>query len=230
MIVSIHQPDYLPYLGYFYKIARSDVFIFLDDAQFSNNNMHHWNTVKTPQGALRLKIPVDHHLGDPITQVRTRDELGWQEKHLKALEMNYARAPYFREIFPAIRSLLCTSYGSLAERNIAINRYICEGFGLSPRFYRSSEMEIHTAREERVIDLCCAVGGDTYLSGHGASVYQVEQHFTDRGLRLLYTDYTDAFTYPQLWGDFLPNLSVVDYLFNCGFDWEYVERAVREAT
>ena len=92
MKISIHQPDYISYLGYFYKISKSDIFVFLDDAQFSNDNMHHWNRIKTPQGECRLKIPVEQHLGDPINRVRTKDELKWKQKHLKTLEMNYTKS------------------------------------------------------------------------------------------------------------------------------------------
>ena len=88
MVISIHQPDYIPYLGYFYKMSQSDKFVFLDDAQYSNDNMHNWNKIKTPQGELRLKIPVENHLGDAINKVRTKDELGWREKHLKTIEMS----------------------------------------------------------------------------------------------------------------------------------------------
>lgn len=227
MVVSIHQPDYIPYLGYFYKIACSDVFVFLDDAQFSSDNMHHWNVIKTPQGECRLKIPVEHRFGDSINRVRTKDELKWKDKHLRTLEMNYARAPYYRDVFPKFKELLLSSYNNLAQMNMEINRFFCDSFGLHPRYYVSSEMDIHTVREERVIDLCCAVGGTTYLSGHGASVYQVDEHFKERGLGLRYTDYTSNFTYSQLWRDFLPNMSALDYVLNCGFDWDAVERAVR---
>ena len=95
MIVSIHQPDYLPWLGYFNKIALSDVFIFLDDAQFSTDNIHNWNRIKSPQGELKIKIPVEQKLGYKINEVRTKDELGWREKHLKSISMFYKRAPFF---------------------------------------------------------------------------------------------------------------------------------------
>ena len=110
MIVSIHQPDYISYLGYFYKVSQSDAFVFLDDAQFSNDNMHHWNRIKTPQGECRLKIPVEQHLGDLINQVRTKDELKWKEKHLKTIEMNYKKAPFFEELFPQFKELLTKDY------------------------------------------------------------------------------------------------------------------------
>lgn len=227
MVISIHQPDYIPYLGYFYKLAKSDKFVYLDDAQYSNDNMHNWNKIKTPQGELRLKIPVENHLGDLINAVRTRDELKWKDKQLKTIEMNYGKAPYFAEIFPQFKELLLKDYTDIAQMNIAINTWIAKSFGMKAEFYRSSQMNIDSVREERVIDICVALGGDTYISGHGASVYQEEEHFTDRGVKLLYTDY-EPIEYKQLWpkAGFLHNMSVLDYIFNCGFDWEYVENQV----
>ncbi len=229
MIIVIHQPDYISYLGYFYKMSKADKFVFLDDCQFSNDNMHHWNRIKTPQGECRIKIPVENHLGDFICNVRTKDELGWKQKHLKTIEMNYSKAPFFAEIFPKFKELLMVDYKSIADMNIAINTWIAKGFGFKAEFYRSSEMKLNSVREERVIDICVALGGDTYISGHGAAAYQEEEHFTCRGVKLVYTDYKPI-EYCQQWKKvgFLPYMSVLDYIFNCGFDWQQVEDAVRK--
>lgn len=221
MIVSIHQPDYIPYLGLFYKISQSDKFVFLDDCQFSNDNMHHWNRVKTPQGECRLKIPVHQHLGDTINNVRTKDELSWKEKHLKTLEMNYKKAPFFEKIFPDFKDLLLTQYESIAEQNIAINTWIANSFGMCVDFYKTSDMQIDSTNERRVIDICKQLGGDVYISGNGARAYQTEEHFLSDGVQLVYTDY-QSIEYTQLWGEFVPNLSVLDYVFNNGFDWDQV--------
>jgi len=216
VIISIHQPDYIPYWGYFYKILKADIFVFLDDVQFSNNNMHHWNRIKTPQGECRLKVPVEYRFGDKINQVRPKDELKWKEKHLRTIEMNYARADFFKEIYPSYKGILCSDYKTLADMNIAINSFICKFLGITPKFIRSSELNISTAKEERVIDICLALGGTEYISGNGAQAYQSESHFTERGVKLVYTDYY-PFAYKQLWREFLPNISILDYLFNCGF-------------
>lgn len=229
MVVAIHQPDYISWLGYFYKMSKSDVFVYLDDCQFSNDNMHHWNRLKTPQGSCRVKIPVEQHLGDPINRVRTRDELGWKEKHLRTVEMNYSRARHFQDFYPCFREMLLADYPDLAEMNITINTEIARRFGFTMPLYRSSDMALDTVREERVLDIVEKMGGDTYLSGHGAKAYQVDEHFADRGIRLVYTDYAPI-TYRQLWPKvgFVPYMSVLDYIFNCGFDWEQVETAVQE--
>lgn len=229
MIVSIHQPDYIPWLGLYYKIAHSDVFVYLDDAQYSNEADHNVNKIKTPQGVLNLKVPVEQHLGDLICEVRTKDELKWKEKHLKTLKMNYAKSPYFDDIYPDFSKILEEHQGTIAELNMKINEYICSAFGFTTKILRSSDMNITSVREERVIDICLQVGATEYLSGNGARAYQTEEHFTKKGLKLTYLDYKPI-EYAQLWPKvgFLPYMSVMDYLFNCGFDWEYVEQAVEK--
>lgn len=226
MICAIHQPDYIPWLGLYYKVAHSDVFVYLDDAQYSNEADHNVNTIKTSNGAFRLKIPVEQHLGDIISDVRTRDELKWKDKHLKTIKMNYGKADYFNSIFPGFSDIIMEDYKSIADLNIAINKFICDGFKINSKILKSSDLDIATVREERIIDICKAVGADEYLSGNGARAYQTEEHFTQNGLKLTYLDYKPI-TYKQLWKDFLPCMSVLDYIFNCGFDWDYVEKSVR---
>lgn len=228
-VVAIHQPDYIPWLGFYYKMAHCDTFIYLDDAQYSNEADHNVNSIKTPQGEFRLKVPVEQHLGDLIRDVRTRDELRWKEKHLKTIRMNYGKARYFADVFPGFSEVIERHSGSIADLNIAINRFICDGFGITPDILRSSGMNCDTVREQRVIDLTLAAGGDEYLSGNGARAYQTEEHFTRQGVKLTYLKYKPI-EYPQVWPKvgFLPCMSVLDYIFNCGFDWEYVEKAVEE--
>ena len=225
MIVSIHQPDYIPYLGYFYKIEKSDLFIFLDDVQFSNNNMHHWNKIKTPQGECRLKIPVKYDFGDHINEVSTKDQLNWKQKHLKTIEMNYSRCRYFNEIFKEFKMILLENYTNLSYMNIAINMHICKKFEFKTNYQLASNFAIKTKKENRVIDICKAAGANTYISGNGARVYQSSEHFKDNGINLVYTNYS-SFEYDQQWKGFLPNLSVLDYIFNCGYDWERVVRCL----
>ena len=227
MRIAIHQPDYLPYLGTFYNFYLADVFVHLDDVQYSNSNFHNFNNIKTPQGNCRIKIPIEYSFGDKILQVRTKDELGWKEKHLKTIRMNYLRSKYFVDFFPQLEELLMTKYNNLAEMNISVNETIAQAFGFSTKFVRSSDMDISTAREERVIDICKQLNASTYISGIGGKNYQNEQNFKQEGIQLAYTDYT-SFEYTQLWQSFIPNLSIVDYIFNCGFDWDNVVNHVKK--
>ncbi|MDF2800623.1 MAG: hypothetical protein K0S61_526 [Anaerocolumna sp.] len=227
MIVSIHQPDYIPYLGYFYKISKSDIFAFYDDAQFSNDNMHHQNKIKTSQGETKLKIPVEYHFKDPINVVRTKDNLGWKEKQLKLIEINYGKSKYFKEIYPLFRDLLLCSYDSLSDMNITINKFMCYSFGFTTNFVKVSDFSLGTKKEDKVLDICERLNATTYYSGMGASSYQSKEHFEARGIDLAYTDY-QSISYPQQWKDFVKDLSVLDFIFNCGFDWNLVLKSLEE--
>lgn len=220
MIVSIHQPDYMPWLGYFKKISESDVFVFLDDAQFSTDNMHDWNKIKTAQGEHKLKVPVINKLGYKINEVKTRDNLGWKEKHLKTIAMNYKKAEHFEEVYSDLENLLSPEYESIAHLNMAFIRHYCNKFGFKTIFMISSEMGLTSVREEKVIDIVKLVGGNEYYSGNGARSYQVPEHFEENGIKLTYTSF-EPFEYNQLWGKcgFIPALSVLDYVMNCGYKW-----------
>lgn len=226
MIIAIHQPDYIPYPGYFYKIAKCDCFVFLDDAQYTNGGFSNWNRIKTPQGELRLKAPVKQTLGDSIQEVSTRDYLGWKQKHLKTLKMNYCKAKFFEQIYSDFEQILFPEYKNIADMNIAIIEYFCSQLGIAKRFERSSGLKLATRREERVIDICKAFGGSVYFSGNGARVYQVEEHFNERGIELQYSNYK-SITYKQQWGEYIPNLSMIDYLFYNGYDWEAIETQMK---
>ena len=226
MIVATHQPDYIPWLGLYYKMAHCDTFVYLDDVQFAKRGAHNFNDIKTPNGKLRLTIPVSQTRGDSINSVKVLYDLRWQEKHLKTIELAYKKTPYFNDIFPSIQSIISTEYPDLPSINYAINEYICGGFGIHPNIIRSSTLQISSNKEDRILDICEKIGATVYLSGNGARAYQDENHFQKRGIELQYLDYKPI-VYPQRWGDFLPCMSVIDYIFNCGFDWEYVEHQVK---
>ena len=221
MTISIHQPNYFPWLGYFYKIFQSDIFVFLDDVQFSNEGMHNYHYIKTPQGSLRLKIPVEQHMGDLILDVQTKDQFGWKDKHLKTIEANYKKSAFFADIFGDYRQLILHDYKTLSDMNISIVGFIMNKFGINTQLIKSSELKIESTKEEKVMDICNALQATTYYSGIGARAYQNESDFSNRGLELRYSVFK-PFEYEQLWGDFQSNVTVLDYLMNCGYDWQRV--------
>lgn len=221
IITAIHQPNYIPWLGYFYKIYQSDVFVFLDDAQFSNEGMHNYHYIKTPQGPFRLKIPVVQKMGDKINEVKTKDTLDWKQKHLKTIENNYKRAPYFSEVFSDFENLLVQDYESLSAMNIELIRFICAKFGISTEFVVASALNISSVREEKILDICQKLNATVYYSGTGARAYQNEDNFIQRSIELKYSVYR-PFEYPQFFGDFQTNVTVLDYLMHCGYDLERV--------
>ena len=220
-IISIHQPNYIPWLGYFYKISQSDIFVFLDDVQFSNQGMQNYHYIKTPQGPFRLKIPVQKVFGESINQVFPSSDLDWKQKHLKTVEGNYKRSKHFEEVFNDLKQLFSPDNISIAEFDRSIVEFICGKFGITTGFVNSSELNIHSSREEKILDICDALACKVYYSGTGARAYQNEDNFVNRGIELRYSRF-QPFEYPQLWGPFQENVTVLDYLMNCGYNWANV--------
>jgi len=219
--VSIHQPNYIPWLGYFYKISQTDFFVFLDDVQFSNEGMHNYHYIKTQNGPHRIKIPVIQTLGEKINEVRTKDELNWRENHLNLIRSNYQHANHFDEVFSDFMTLLYTRNEYLSELNISIIKFFCNKLGIKSEFVKSSDLQISTRREDKIIDICSTLGCDTYYSGSGAKAYQKEEHFLRKGIELKYSEYR-VFEYKQQFPGFQSNVTVIDFLMNCGYDWNTV--------
>jgi hypothetical protein len=219
--ISIHQPNYLPWLGYFYKISQTDVFVFLDDVQFSNEGMHNYHYIKTSNGPFRLKIPVFQTLGDKICEVKVKNELNWREKHLRLLEENYQNADYFEQVYSDFKGLLDEGLQYLSALNTSIIKFICNKLGIKTTFINSSDLNVISNREAKIIDICNVLNCEIYYSGPGARAYQNEEHFLSRGVQLKYSDYK-VFQYKQQFPGFQSNVSIIDFLMNCGYDWDYV--------
>lgn len=221
-IIAIHQPNYIPWLGYYYKIYQSDIFVFLDDAQFSNQGMHNYTYIKTQSGPFRLKYPVKQSLGDKILDVHAKDELGWKEKHLSILQANYGKAEYFKPVFDEYRELLISiSDQNIADLNIAIIKFFCKKLGINAEFIKSSELNLNLSKTEKIIAICKALGANVYYSGTGAKAYQTEEEFSANGIELKYSVFK-PFQYNQQWEGFQSNVTALDYFMNCGYDWERV--------
>ena len=217
-IIAIHQPNYLPWLGYFYKIYKSDLFVFLDDGQFIDKGMHNYTYIKTHMGSFRLKIPVQSHFGDSINMVRPRDELGWKEQHLKTLECNYKRAKYFEEVYKDYRDLILREYNDLATLDIELIKFFAGRLGIKARCVNSSVLNIKEKKTPKIIEICKVLGGTIYFSGKGAYDYQDNESYRSSGLELIYSDY-EPIEYPQLWDGVQTNVSALDFFMNCGYDW-----------
>jgi hypothetical protein len=195
----------------------------LDDAQYSNEGMHNYHYIKSLQGPIRLKIPVQQTLGNKINEVRTKDELGWKANHLSLIETNYRKAEFFDEIYADFKYLLMQDYQSLSDMNASIISFINIKLDINTELINSSELYISTTREEKILDLCGALNATVYYSGTGARAYQKEENFIKRGIELRYLEFK-PFEYTQLWSGYLKNVSIIDYLMNCGYDWKSVLR------
>ena len=230
-IVAIHQPNFFPWLGYFNKMARSDVFIFFDDVQFPKTGGGTWsNRVKMlVAGEARwVTAPISRafHGVARINNIDWADEQPWRVKLLKTLLASYSKAPHYKETTEWLESLILLPEGNLARYNMAVIRGIADQIGLRhDHCVTSSSLGGQGQASELLIDLTRKVGGDCYLCGGGASGYQEDEAFAAARVELRYQSFVHPI-YTQHGGrEFAPGLSIVDALMNLGV--EEVKQMVR---
>jgi len=219
MVVGIHQPNFLPWLGYFYKVMRSDRFVFLDNAQYTKNSFINRNRIRTQKGVQWLTVPVlaKGRFGQMITEVEMVWDTDWRHRHLQTLITTYGRAPFFHEVFAIFES----SYHSinrkntLADFNILLIQKVCDYLGVEASCVRASELEPGGQGTDLLVSLCRELGATAYLSGSGAAKYQDDSKFAAVGIEVRRSMF-HAKPYSQLWGQFVENLSVIDAMMNCG--------------
>lgn len=217
-IIAIHQPQYLPWLGYIDKLDRSDVFCFLDTVQYKKNEYQNRNRIKTDKGWQWLTVPVMYRYPQKIREVEINPRAGWARKHVQALETHYRKAPCYDLYIDKFKALYQKDWRSLADINVACIRLLLELLGLSKKTVLASELPVTTEHPTfRLVEICRLLGGDTYLSGKDGAKYMDLDLFRKHGIRLCFQDFHHP-VYPQLYGTFEPYMSVADLLFNCGPD------------
>lgn len=216
MIVTIHQPDFMPWLGFFERWRRSDLYVLLDDVQFLRRGWHHRDRIKTPSGPAWLTVPVlkKGRMEQEIREARLEDG-PWRRKHLAAIRAAYGRAPYFPRIFPLLEELYERDHERLMDLNLDLLRLFAALFGITTLTALASDTPVQTTGTERLVELCAAHGADTYLTGTGSRDYLDESLFTARGIRVEWQEFAQPI-YPQLHGGFAPGLSALDCLMMCG--------------
>lgn len=215
MIAAIHQPNYIPWLGYFYKMAKSDVFVILDNVQFSRRGLTHKNKIKSPDGELNVILPVYYQEGEGINSIRIKDNSDWRQTHLNYFKYNYTKAKHFDIYFEDLKQIYEKDWIYMYELNMEIIKYIMTKLGIEKPLIYASSLNPEGKSTELLLDLCKKTGADTYLSGMGGKKYMDESRFAAEGINLEFSEFKHP-AYPQLWGDFIPNLSILDLLFNCG--------------
>lgn len=214
--IAIIQSNYLPWKGYFDIVAKADEFILYDDMQFTKNDWRNRNKIKTPQGVSWLTVPVGQSIGRRIRDVGL-PHADWQIKHWKTLQGNYARAPYFEEVASWLEPIYLTqTHSSLSELNRTLIEAVCGYLGIGTRISNSWDYQLPEGKTERLISLCQQARAQAYISGPAARDYIDEALFHAAGIQLIWIDYDGYPEYPQLWGDFVHGVSILDLLFNCG--------------
>jgi len=215
--VAAHRPEYLPRPHYFHKIAGVTDFVFLDDVQYPRGQSRANSCqVKAIDGARQLTIPVQEPQREgriAYLEVRAADG-GWREQHLKTVEYAYKRAPYFEDVFPWYEGILGWGNLPLVQINLCLIAWVLSYLKVNTILHSLSSMGVKGRKSDLIIGICKHLGADVYLSSQGAQVYD-EAAFRAAGIRLEYQRFRPP-AYPQLWGYFVPGLSILDLVMNCG--------------
>ncbi|WP_405908740.1 WbqC family protein [Streptomyces sp. NBC_00828] len=226
--VAIHQPHYLPYCGYLDKWDQADLFILLDDAQFTRGGWQNRNFIKTEQGCHLLTAPVRHEGFRPLSGTALDYTRRWDRSHIRTLQQAYAQAPHRHLLSTHIEEVYCRTWSVLSELAIGCTLSFGRQFRIETPTVLASSLNVPGSSSQRLADLCRAVGADAYLAGDGCRVYLDEQPFDKAGIEVLW----QGFTHPrwrQLHGrhGFLSHLSALDLLLNTGPDALFALRGPR---
>jgi hypothetical protein len=225
MIVAVHQPCFLPWLGYLDRMARADLFIVLDHVQFERRNYQNRTRIRIDGQPHWLTVPVHQHsqlerITDKLIDNPDGDDPHWWgANHARTLRHAYRDAPFLADYEPTLRRLLETRHERLVDLNASLLDFLRTALDIRTPLVRSSELAVDGARSQLILNLCLAAGADTYLAGMGGSRHYLDvDAFAAAGVRIVWQDFAHPH-YTQCGGndgDFVPGLSAIDYLFNVG--------------
>lgn len=216
MIIAGHQPNYLPWLGFFDKMDKCDVFIIEDDLQFVYHEFHNRNKIKTSNGTKWLTVPVrEGRKRKKFSEIFISNEKKWSNRHWLALKNNYGKSPSWKEFCDFFEETYEKKWNKLIDLNIHLIKGIMDFLNIETKLVLASSLKVSGIKNDLLIAQCKALGAKTYLSGVGARTYLDVDLFEREGINAVFQEFEYPI-YPQLGGEFVPNLSVVDYLFCAG--------------
>ena len=221
MIISIHQPQYFPWLPYFAKIARSDLFIFLDKVQYQKNGLQNRNELKNSNGRFWLTIPVSFSLGEKICDIKMAGS-DWSKKHLKSIRINYSKAKNLLFFEENIAPILSNNILSLSELNIEIIKTISKNFfELNTKFINQSEISTTEKGSDLILEICKKIKAVKYLSGPNGKNYLNETSFSKNNIEIEYLKNELPNYYPQQHPKigFINDISALDFILNMNMNW-----------
>tara|TARA_R110001592_G_scaffold10504_7_gene54375 strand:- start:4451 stop:5131 length:681 start_codon:yes stop_codon:yes gene_type:complete len=218
MIISIHQPNYIPWIGFFNKILSSDVYVVFDDVQFPRGKDYaNRNQIKTNNGKKWLTVPV---IGK--SQLRPWNEIeinnnGWANQHLLLLESFYKKSEYFTEYYPELKNIYLKGHSKLIDLNLDIIKYILKKLDSETRIVMSSDIKTNKQGMDKIFHILKELNATTYISGNGegSKRYIDEKSFEENDIELIWQNYTQI-KYKQQHGEFISYMTILDLLFNHG--------------
>lgn len=215
MKVTIHQPEHMPWLGFFHKVAQADLFVILDSVQYRKNYFQNRNKIRTVTGWTWLTVPVKRNINSLIKDVGIDNTQNWRKKCWHSIYYSYKKAPYFNKYSFFFENIYQKDWINLNALNMPIIKLILKLLSLKPEILKSSEMNITGGGSKLILNMCKNVGTDTYISGISGKDYLNLRDFKKAGIEVVFQEFHHPI-YRQLYEPFIPCMSIIDLLFNYG--------------
>jgi len=215
MKISAHQPAYLPWGGYIERISLSDIFIILDDVQFEKNSFTNRNQIKTSNGLAWLTVPVNlkGHISNSIKDIEVVNNQPWSKKHWKTIQQNYQKSPFFNDHEDFLADTYSKNWTLLNELNSHLLSYFLNFLDINTEIIYLSSLEVVGKKQDLIVNLCNYFSASDFIFGALGKDYVEEDKFLDSNIKAHFHEYEDL-VYKQLWGDYIPNLSILDMIMN----------------
>ena len=217
MILTGHQPTYLPWLGLFNKISNSDCFVLFDNVQYLPKEWMNRNKIKTPNGEIFLNVPVlkKSFLKKKIYDIKINNNLDWKRKHLKSIKLNYSKAKFYNHYIDYFEEVYSKEWIYLSDLNYHMLKLFLKLLNINVKLLKLSDLEIKGKKSELVLNLCLKLNAKKFIFGQQGSNYADIISFKKKQIKTIFQNYNHP-SYHQLHGKFVSNLSIIDLLFNCG--------------
>lgn len=222
MRIGIHQPQYLPWIHYFEKIQKCDIFILLDNVNYQKNGLQNRNQIKGINGKKWLTVPVEHKLGQKINHTKVVNNTNWKKKHLLTLDQFYNNSNYYKYYRSDLIEIYEKDWIFLNDINCNFISKIMNWLNITTPIYKSSNLNLEGSSTDLIIKICKEFNADHYISGLGAKNYLNEDKFREHDIELIYLENKTVKAYKQLYSEsgFFNDLSSLDIIFNCGNEWK----------
>ena len=217
MILTAHQPVYLPWLGLFHKIALAETFVYFDQVQYLPKDWMNRNKIRTKSGSIWLTVPVlrKGYRDLKTSEIEINNSTNWQKKHLRSISLNYKKSPYFENYIPFFEDVYSRKWEFLGDLNEYMLKWFLDELGIKVNFLNAKNFKFEGEKSSLILNMCKKLDASTYIFGTLGKDYANVHEFEKNNVKLIFQDYNHP-KYSQLYSEFVSHLSVIDLLFNHG--------------
>ena len=217
MILTAHQPVYLPWLGLFHKISLAETFVYFDQVQYLPKDWMNRNKIRTKDGSIWLTVPVlrKGYRDLKTSEIEINNSTNWQKKHLRSISLNYKKSPYFENYIPFFEDVYSRKWEFLGDLNEYMLKWFLDELGIKVNFLNTKNFKFEGEKSSLILNMCKKLDASTYIFGTLGKDYANVHEFEKNNVKLIFQDYNHP-KYSQLYSEFVSHLSVIDLLFNHG--------------